>query len=125
MANEITATVQLSLSTTNNHRELFNPPPLQLTQNNAGTFHNTVALTTVDTKLSIINLTTYGYGYLQNVSVSTSVVISIGVDSTNVIRPFGRLKPKEFALLRFNTSSTYRAQCESSSGKLLIGVWED
>ena len=125
MADQITSYVRLTLETTNNTFATFNLPSLKITQNNEGLFENTVSLTTTDTKMSITNLTTYGVGYLQNVSATSTIVILVGADSTGVIRPFYRLKWKEGWPLRFNTATTYRAQCESSSGKLRIGVWED
>lgn len=125
MSDEITLSAQILVDTTNSQRETFTPPSLRFTQNNIGSFRATAALTTSDTTLGIIGLTTYGIGFFQNVSASTSVVIRVGADSTGVIRPFLRLKPKQFAVLPFVSGTTYRAQCESSSGKLLYGCWED
>lgn len=125
MADEITALAQLTLATTNNHKVSFYPPQLKITQNNAGVFENTVALTTTTSALSITNLTTYGYGFFQNVSASSAIVIAIGADSAGTQKTFGRLKWREFGIMRLNSGTTYRAQCESSSGKLYFGCWED
>lgn len=125
MADEITLAAKLELSTTDHQHTLFSPQGLKITQNNPGVFEATASLTTSDSTLSIIGLTTYGYGFFQNISESTAVVIKIGADSTAVIRPFARLKWKEYGIIRLNPGTTYRAQCESSSGKLLYGCWED
>lgn len=125
MADEITMSAQIILDTTNNQRELFNPPSLRITQNNIGSFRATVGLTTTDAALTVTGLTTYGVGFFQNVSASTAVVIAVGVDSGGAIKQFLRLKPKEFAIARLVSGTTYRAETESSTGKLLYGAWED
>jgi hypothetical protein len=125
MADEITAYVSLELATTNNFNDFFKPPGLKITQNTAGVFRATAALTTSDTTLSIVGLTTYGMGFFQNVSVSSDVVIQIGVDVGGALDPFTRLKQKEFAIMRFVSGTTYRAETESSTGRLLYGCLED
>lgn len=125
MADEIKAFVRLELATTNNFTRYVNPPQLAITQNNAGTFENTVELTTTDTKLTISNITVPGIGYWQNISASSTVVIRVGADSTNVLRPFARIKHREAWPIRLTSGTTYRAQMEASTGKLLFGVWED
>jgi hypothetical protein len=126
MANEISLHAQMILhNTTNNHRVPFQPPQITLNQNAPGSFEATAALTTSDTTLSIVGLTTYGYGFFQNISASSDVVIQIGVDVGGALDPFTRLKQKEFAIMRFVSGSTYRAETESSTGRIYYGVWED
>lgn len=124
MANEITLSASVYLNNpTNKFVVSWNPGAKLITQTNVGVFENTVALTTTDTKLSIVNLTTYGVGWLEN--IGTAGTVSVGVDSTAVIRIFERLKPGEGYPLRFVTGSTYRAQMESGTGTLRIGILED
>jgi hypothetical protein len=126
MADEIKVFVRLQLdNNTNNFTRYFNPPQLGITQNSAGAFENTVALTTTDTKLTISNITVPGVGYFQNISASSTCVILVGADSTNVIRPFTRIKQREAWPIRLTSGTTYRAQMEASTGMLLFGVWED
>lgn len=125
MANEITAYVSLELYSTNNFYRRFGPPGMQVSQANAETYENTIPLTTTDTKLTVSNTSSYGWAYFQNITNATDVVITVGSDSTGVIRPFGRLKPKEWGVFRLIANTTYRAQCESSSGRLLYGIWGD
>jgi len=126
MADEIKAFVRLQLDNANNNfTRYFSPPQLAITQNAAGTFENTVDLSTSDTKLTISNITVPGVGYFQNISSSSTVVIRVGADSTDIIRPFTRIKQREAWPIRLTSGTTYRAQTESSTGKLLFGVWED
>lgn len=123
MADEITAKVSLILLTTNNLTERFEPPGRKFDQTNPEAFSATVSLTTVDTKLTF-NTSSYGYGYFYNVSSSTAAVISIGVDTTAVIRPFCQIGYQKWAALPLVPTSTYRAQMSTTSGGLLnYGVW--
>jgi hypothetical protein len=122
MADEIKTFVRLTLNTTNNLSRSFVPPQMSITQTNPEAYENTLAVTTVDSTLSFAT-TSYGYGFFQNVSSSTAVVIRVGVDSTAVIRPFLRLGYGHWAVAPLVPTSTYRAQCESSSGRLYYGVW--
>ena len=126
MADQITSFVSLTLLTTNNTLRSFTPPQLRITQNAEGAFETTIGLTTTDVAIPITtNLTTYGVGYIQNVSASTAVVVVVGADSAGAIIPFTRLKWREGWPVRLRSGTTYRAETESSSGKLLFGCWED
>lgn len=121
---DITVKVSLVLNTSNGIVERFEPPSAQYTQTNPEVYANTVALTTTDAKLSFTNTTNYGWGFFQNVSASTAAVISVGVDSTAVLRPFATLTHGKWATLPLVPTSTYRAQTSTTSGGILkYGVW--
>lgn len=123
MADEITAKVSLILNTTNKLNDRFEPEGRKFDQTNPEAFTATVALTTTDTKLTF-NTTSYGWGFFHNVSATTAAIISIGVDTTAVIRPFGTLTYQKWGAVPLVPTSTYRAQMSTTSGGLLkYGVW--
>lgn len=123
MADEITAYVSLQLYTTNNLTDRFEPPGRKFTQTNAEVFRNTVAVTTVDTKLTF-STTSYGWGFFFNASASTASVINIGVDTTAVIRPFATFTHQKWGAFPLVPTSTYRVQAGTTvSGTLEYGVW--
>lgn len=121
MANEITMSVSLSVL-----NGLFKASEssgaIQITQTTLGAASGLVTVGTVEETLSFTDITTEGLLILQNTD-STNYV-TYGPDSTGMVA-MGRIKPREWALLRLEPGITFKWQADTAACKVKYLLLED
>lgn len=83
----------------------------------------TVNIGTSDEAISLGDITTPGWAFIQNLDGTNYV--DIGPDSTGAIVPIIRLEPGEFALLRLTPTVSLRGQANTAACDVMIQVMED
>jgi hypothetical protein len=82
----------------------------------------TLTITTSEADITL-GLTTPGYVIIQNLDDTN--YFEYGPKSAGAMVVFGKLKPGEFAVLRFGASVTLRAKANTASVKARVRAYED
>lgn len=125
MANEITATINLTVSN-GNFVESYSPT-MTIDQTvagggNPGTI--TAALAPSETTVTLTDMTSPGYCLMKN--LSTLYSMTFGPDSTGLV-DFGKIGPGEIALFRLDPAATFKIQTDTGgvASEVQIMVFED
>jgi hypothetical protein len=95
----------------------------QYSQNAQGANAEVVSVPTTATSFSFANLTTYGWGYFQN--LDTTNFVQLGLDVSGTFTPFCKLKPGEVALFRLNPGMAFQMQADTAAVFVNYVVWND